>query len=138
MSRRLKTLPVLLTAAALFFAAPQSAQAFEADLVIIESRGAASFLPAAETGDAEAQIMTGLAYLTGTGVAQDIETGQSWLEKAADDNNDAYAQYVLGKILNSGTVPGLAADPAGTGVHEHGLPGAQPAPMEAPVPAGVA
>ena len=111
MFRKFKTLPVFLTAAALFFAAPQSAQAFEADLVIIEKRGAAAFIPAAEYGDAEAQVMTGLAYLTGIGAEKDVATGLNWLEKAADENNDAYAQYILGNLFTGGRIDDIAADP---------------------------
>lgn len=112
MSRTFKTLPVLFTAAALFFTAPQTAKAFEADLVALEYGTAESFLSAAEYGDTDAQIMTGLAYLTGTGVEKNPDTGLDWLKKAAEDGNDAYAQYVLGKIFATGGMPGIAADPA--------------------------
>ncbi|MBL1148080.1 MAG: sel1 repeat family protein [Pseudomonadota bacterium] len=112
MARISKIFPVFLITAALFLGAPQTAQAFEADLVAIESMGVEAFLPAAETGDVEAQTMTGLAYLTGVGAEQDVPTGLDWLKKAADDNNDAYAQFVLGKILASDTIPGIPSDPA--------------------------
>jgi len=112
MPRLSKIFPVFLMTVALFLSAPQTAQAFEADLVAVESMGLESFLPGAETGDVEAQTMTGLAYLTGVGTKQDVATGMDWLQKAAKDNNDAYAQYVLGKILSSNMIPGIAADPA--------------------------
>lgn len=112
MPRISEILPVFLMTAVLFLGAPQTAQAFETDLVAVESMGVEAFLPAAETGDVEAQIMTGLAYLTGTGAEQNLETGMDWLHKAANDNNDAYAQYVLGKIFATGIVPGIAADSA--------------------------
>ncbi|TNE29913.1 MAG: sel1 repeat family protein [Alphaproteobacteria bacterium] len=107
-----KIIPVFLITATLLFGVPQKAHAFEADLVAVESMGAEAFLPAAESGDSEAQIMTGLAYLTGLGAEQNIDTGLDWLKKSADDNNDAYAQYVLGRIFATGMVPGITADAA--------------------------
>lgn len=61
------------------------------------------FFVAAEDGDAFAQAQLGHAYITGDGVEKDVETGIYWIERAAKQN-DAYALYVLGSVVEQGLV----------------------------------
>ena len=62
---------------------------------------------AAEQGLAEAQIVLGVMYLYGRGVAQDDKQAAAWFRKAAEQG-DALAQGVLGAMYVNGR--GVAQD----------------------------
>jgi len=64
----------------------------------------------AKRGDADAQVVVGMMYLTGRGVEQDAELAVSWLRQAADQN-DANAQYNLGIVYDTGFYGMLSPDP---------------------------
>jgi len=61
----------------------------------------AMFTRAANKGDASAQIMLGLMYANGQGVAQDYNQAVLWYQKAADQGN-APAQNSLGLAYATG------------------------------------
>ena len=55
----------------------------------------------AEQGDASAQYLLGLSYVTGEGVPQDDQEAVSWFRKAAEKGN-AGAQFSLGVSYATG------------------------------------
>ena len=57
---------------------------------------------AAETGNSNAQVLLGLAYANGWGVARDLQTTQMWYHIAAENNNST-AQFLLGLYYISNT-----------------------------------
>lgn len=61
----------------------------------------AMFTKAAIKGDARAQVMLGVMYDEGRGVAQDLRQAASWYRKAADQG-EAVAQYNLGAAYVNG------------------------------------
>jgi mono/diheme cytochrome c family protein len=67
-----------------------------------------ALLSAAESGDADAQNIVGVALVKGTGVPADSEAGHSWLHKAAEQSY-APALRNLG-VLHALGVDGLARD----------------------------
>lgn len=90
-------------AAALALASPAIAQKTVRDGIAAWQRAdyasaVAIWRPLAESGDADAAFNLGQAYRLGRGVAVDLGTAQSWLEKAArKDHLDA--QTTLGLLL---------------------------------------
>lgn len=61
----------------------------------------AEWLPQAQGGNPEAQCQIGIAYLNGTGVAQDFAKGLFWLKKASD-GGFPYARFVLADVYSRG------------------------------------
>ncbi|MBI4968369.1 MAG: SEL1-like repeat protein [Rhodospirillales bacterium] len=59
------------------------------------------FLPLAEQGDANAQLLLGTMYSQGKGVPNDLGEARKWYQRAALQNNPA-AQFALGDILAQG------------------------------------
>ncbi|MCC7168258.1 MAG: sel1 repeat family protein [Rhodospirillales bacterium] len=59
------------------------------------------FLPLAEQGDANAQLLLGTMYSQGKGVPNDLGEARKWYLRAALQNNPA-AQFALGDILAQG------------------------------------
>jgi TPR repeat protein len=55
----------------------------------------------AEEGDANSQVLLGLAYLRGIGVKPDLKTAVEWVRKAADQSN-ATAQNLMGVFYGRG------------------------------------
>ena len=62
---------------------------------------------AAEQGDADAQLLLGVKYEQGKGVAQDDKQAVAWYRKAAEQGN-ADAQLMLGVMYDKGR--GVAQD----------------------------
>lgn len=65
------------------------------------SARAACYRKAAEQGDADAQLLLGTMYATGTGVAKDDAQAVQWYRKAAEQRN-AGAQRNLGVMYENG------------------------------------
>jgi len=63
----------------------------------------AYLLKGASKGDAKAQVLLGMAYEFGRGVAQDFAAAAHWYEKAADAG-DSRAQALLGTCMPMGRV----------------------------------
>ena len=71
----------------------------------------------ANSGNAKGEMLLGLKYLDGDGVAVNEAEAAKWLERAATQN-DAIAAYRLGTLYERGH--GVAADPA-KAVHWYGV-----------------
>ena len=67
-------------------------------------------LPAAEDGKPKAQVVVGMALMTGVGVLKNPELAVSWFKRAADQNYPA-GMYQLGLAKVAGM--GTAQDEAG-------------------------
>jgi TPR repeat protein len=68
-----------------------------------------TLLEKAGTGDAEAQVLVGLAFQRGQGTARDTARAAAWLKRAAEQGHPA-GQTGLGLLYMSGD--GVAKDPA--------------------------
>lgn len=91
---------------------------------------ATAFLPAAQSGDAEAQYMMGRLYSLGDGVPQDFVQAWVWFDRAARQGHGlaADARRSMDHVLNAGQLAqarALAAPPPAVA--------AQPAPLPAQV-----
>jgi TPR repeat protein len=60
------------------------------------------WLPLAEQGNAEAQVLLGMMYSNGTGVTQDYKEAVKWYRLSAEQGN-ASAQSNLGLMYDNGT-----------------------------------
>ena len=59
------------------------------------------WLPLAEQGDAEAQVLLGMMNAEGQGVPQDYKEAVKWWRLSAEQD-DAYAQFNLGVMYDEG------------------------------------
>jgi TPR repeat protein len=73
-----------------------------------ETSGPPSLVTLASAGNPGAELLVGLAYLDGNGIAKDPAQGAVWLARAAD-HGQALAQYRLATLYQDGT--GVPRDP---------------------------
>jgi TPR repeat protein len=90
-------------------ARPSSSIAAAGDVSADLTDGESWVRKAAEAGDADAQALVGLAYLTGVGVVRDFAAAERWLRRAARQDN-AYGQIGLARLHAGGF--GVTRDPA--------------------------
>ena len=90
--------------------APPQLEAARVALRTHQPSQAASLLrTTADAGNAEAQYLLGLLYLSGVGVAIDNQAAERWLRSAAQQNHPA-AAFVLAAVLQRKPQPEAAAE----------------------------
>ena len=102
--RHSRGLPPLLLILVLALAAPAWADLKSGRAAFDDGDYAAAqrdLAPLAESGDAEAQYLTGLMFMHGAGELQDFEQAAAWFGKAAAQDH-GYAQYSLGVLYEAG------------------------------------
>ena len=100
----------------LSFAARVAARPLEDATIAIERREYATAIqilrPLAEQGNADAQVVLAMMFITGRGVPQDHAEGVKWLQKGANHRN-AVAQCLLGHATDQGLLQDDVAVVAG-------------------------